>query len=389
MMWSQALALVAVAVPFSAASSATVVESAGVECVDPNSANDLTRAVDAAMMELLGTQGWFHDLRTSSGYMNALSVFSCTPSSERWEYPAAAEATGILARVLSTGKLRVAGVKWSGGAADYSTDPDNPTGFWPMYLQAVVDKMEEHYAVPIVLERVYYDTSVLLVDAVASGAEVDMSEPYYYLSGFHLNTPRIESLAFSCVTAGTASKFFTKAGSGITSTDQLYNAIVAGPNRAVGFIGQGNYDAVSALLPSSVTPTFVTANSDIEANVLSGALVAGYLSEGESSDPTLFETFETGIISPRVALFHKDEFVCSQLASPPPSPSSPSATEEACSSCREEELIIVLIVLAAALLASLLLLAFVVVKERKGSPLFMPLMQTKEVEAVSTTSNKA
>ena len=82
------------------------------------------------MMELQGTKGWFHQLKTSTGYHNAESVNSCTPGPQ-WKYPAAADAKGLLKRVLEKGELRVAGVQWTKGEqADYITDPENPTGFW-------------------------------------------------------------------------------------------------------------------------------------------------------------------------------------------------------------------------------------------------------------------
>ena len=54
--------------------------------------------------------------------------------------------------------------------------------------------------------------------------------------------------------------------------------------RFTGFIGSGNYDSVSHLLPTDVTVTLVTNASVMEANVKSGALVAGYNSEGTTGD---------------------------------------------------------------------------------------------------------
>eukprot|EP00958_Prasinococcus_capsulatus_P005827 scaffold561_cov306-Prasinococcus_capsulatus_cf.AAC.4 len=223
-----------------------------------------------------------------------------------------------------------AAAQWSApGAADYITDPSNPTGFWPEYLQAVVDKMGEYYGRAFTIQRaceaagrardsrvasllcsallcfalrcaggaglvwsglvwglsaaavllllwgwagsgVYYGDSRLVTAAVRDG-EVDMSEPYYLLSGacaracapaapaagaasvssdaarrgtarggvagFVDNSPRIEVFDFSCVTAGTTSKFFAPVGSGITSVATLVAALEAG-NKAVGFIGE-------------------------------------------------------------------------------------------------------------------------------------------------------
>jgi hypothetical protein len=342
-----------------------------VTCVDDLSSEHLTAAVDAALMELQGEKGWFHQLRSSSGYANALGVFSCTPDADKWKYPKADEAEGLLKRVLDSGELKVAGVQWAqGGAADYKTNPDSPTGFWPSYLTAIAEKLSAQYGKTIAVKRVYYTTSVLVNNAVDDG-EVDMSEPYYYLSGFHQDTPRIESLAFSCVTAGMASKFFTLATGEVRTTDELYDKLVAGPNRAVGFIGQGNYDAVSALLPDSTAPNFVTNASEMRQLVLSGALVAGYISEGEPDDPASFHTFETGIISPRVALFRKTALVCT----------ADSTTQ-----------VVGIVVIAVLAVVALLLagvLAHIVRMERKGSPLFVPLVTSKDVEAVSTTSNKA
>ena len=108
--------------------------AADVSCVDEFDSTQLSEAFDAAMMELQGAKGWFTQLKTSTGYHNAQSVNSCTPptATMQWNYPAASDATGLLKRVLDSGVLKVAGVKWGGkeAAADYLTDPENPTGFW-------------------------------------------------------------------------------------------------------------------------------------------------------------------------------------------------------------------------------------------------------------------
>ena len=137
-----------------------------------------------------------------------------------------------------------------------------------------MQKLSANYNMAIKLKRVYYAStknglgaSAKVGHAVADGVD-DMSEPYYYLGGFsHEGVPRIESLAFSCITAGLDSFFFTKAGTGVDSTDELNAALTAGTNKAVGFIGSGNYDSVSHLLPPDVTVTLVTNSSDMEALV--------------------------------------------------------------------------------------------------------------------------
>ena len=153
-----------------------------------------------------------------------------------------------------------------------------------------MQKLSANYGKTITVKRTYYTTdpnglgaSQKVGHAVADGVD-DMSEPYYYLGGAHDGMPRIESLAFSCITAGLESFFFTKADSSIASTDALFSALSTGNNKAVGFIGSGNYDSVSHLLPADVTVTLVTNASVMEANVKSGALVAGYNSEGTTDD---------------------------------------------------------------------------------------------------------
>ena len=135
-------------------------------------------------------------------------------------------------------------------------------------------KLSENYGKTINLKRVYYTgtagglgASDKVNQAVADGTD-DMSEPYYYLGGNnHEGVPRIKSLSFSCITAGLESFFFTKSSEGVDSTNKLFTALSNGPNKAVGFIGSGNYDSVSHLLPSDVTVTIVTNSSNMEALV--------------------------------------------------------------------------------------------------------------------------
>ena len=141
-----------------------------------------------------------------------------------------------------------------------------------------MQKLSDNYGKTINLKRVYYTSttnglgaSAKVGHAVADGTD-DMSEPYYYLGGAHDGKPRIESMAFSCITAGLESFFFTKAKGidnywPIDSTDDLFAALTSGENKKVGFIGNGNYDSVSHLLPPDVNVTLITNSSDMEAQV--------------------------------------------------------------------------------------------------------------------------
>lgn len=351
-------------------------------CIDTLSSQMLSEAVDAALVQLHGQNGWLHNLRQSTGYTHPIEVTSCTPSS-LWTWPSAAQATGLLKRVLDTGKLKVAGVKWKkGGAADYKVNP--PTGFWPEYMNAIAAVMSTHYGKSIAVERVYYANSDLVNKAVADGTDVDMSEPYYYLGGFHDSKPRIEALHISCITVATASAFSSTKASGIKNMDDLYNKILAGPNHKVGFIGAGNFDAVSHVLPANTAPIYITAFAELEEAVANGTLLAYYESEGSASDTATSVVYETGVISPRVALFHKDstsqcmasaglQVALDQKAT------ALKAGNKAEEKCDEEDTVplkLVMIILAAVVFLMTCLLILLICKERSGKPLFMsPLME--------------
>eukprot|EP00746_Dinoflagellata_sp_MGD_P058681 gnl/MRDRNA2_/MRDRNA2_25092_c0_seq1.p1 gnl/MRDRNA2_/MRDRNA2_25092_c0~~gnl/MRDRNA2_/MRDRNA2_25092_c0_seq1.p1 ORF type:complete len:368 (+),score=55.32 gnl/MRDRNA2_/MRDRNA2_25092_c0_seq1:104-1207(+) len=276
-------------------------------CINPLSSKMLSEAVDAALVSLHGQNGWLSSLRKTTGYAHPMEVTSCTPKAGMWSWPSAANADGLLANVLHTGRLRVAGVKWkNGGAADYQTNPEAPTGFWPEYMHAIVNAISSHYGTPISVHRVYYANSDLVNQAVANGTDVDMSEPYYYLGGFHDSKPRIESLHTSCITVATVTVFFSSKASGIKSMDELYQKVVQGPNRKVGFIGAGNYDSVSHVLPANIEPIYITDSAVLEERVNDGTLLAAWISEASASDTTNYVVYETGVISPRVALFRQD-----------------------------------------------------------------------------------
>lgn len=356
---------------------ASVAVSRAHECNDPYSADQLSMAVDAALMELQGQPGWFSDLRKSTLYPNAIYVSSCTPDKLKWTYPDAAQATGLLKRVLTSKTLKVAGVMWG----PYKANPTNPSHFWASYLDGIADTLAAHYKQDIAVERVYYPNSIEVVRAVEAGVDVDMSEPYYYLGGAHDGTPRIESLAFSCITAAIESHFYTNKESSITSVEKLVEAISTSDNRRVGFIATGNYDSVSAILPANVRQQFPHDNeTEIVNAVHSGVYMAGYVSEGSPPDASTFHVFKTGIVAPRVILFHKDK------------------TWQDCADGGGDDnaagIIAGLCTVAGVALLLTLTLIFLITKERAGSPIFQPLPlsspQGVSVAGVKmTTSNAA
>lgn len=80
-------------------------------CDDELSSAQLVEAVDAALTELYSTKGWLLGIKESNGYTHSVDIYGCSPDAEKWSYPPAEEATGLLKRVLDTGKLTVAGVQ--------------------------------------------------------------------------------------------------------------------------------------------------------------------------------------------------------------------------------------------------------------------------------------
>jgi hypothetical protein len=248
-------------------------------------------------------------------------------------------------------------------------------------MNAIADVMSTHYGKTLAVERVYYANSDLVTKAVADGS-VHMSEPYYYMGGFYDNKPRIEALHVSCVTVATTSAFSSTKASGITSIDNLYDKIVQGPNRKVGFIGAGNYDAVSHILPSSVQPIYITDSTILEQEVDNGTLLASYISEGSASETSTRFVYSTGVISPRVALFRKDDTENCALSSQTTS----SEDEDSCDSCTA--MVMVVIILSVVTLMLTCLIALLICKERSGRPLFMtPLKEGSPVgQAVGNNS---
>lgn len=364
--------------------------SADATCNTEYDSTDLSSAVDAALMELQGTAGWFSQLNTDHG-SSYMQINSCTADPTKWDYPAAAAATGLLRRVLASGELKVAATPWAAGTTSYCA-PDaascggsaalgvqDPTGYWVDMMSSIAEKLSLNYNQPITVRRVYYDNSDLVNDAVANSPElVDMSEPYYYLGSSFNNNPRFEHFHFSCITAAASTSFFTSVGSGITDTTALVNHINTASSvadRTMGFIGAGNYDSVASILPSTVIASYNLGEfDDIKGAVQDGTFIGGYKSEGGALDSTIFNTFDTGIISPRAILFRLDEeCVCDHAAPtmPPPPPTPPSSDIN-----NETGLTIALIVVASVLLILALLLAFVIVRERAQKPLFMPLLAT-------------
>lgn len=329
---------------------------AGPVVPDDLSADQLSQVVDAAITRLGGRPTWWNDQKIKHGFMNALQVFTCTPDDSKWVWPAREEAHGLLKRVLDSRELKVAGVVWNQASiANYQLE--TPTGFWPEYLDEIVAEINAHYSSNITVNRMYYANSNLVVDAVGKG-DVDMSEPYYYVAGFYDNSPRIEAMHSSCVTVGTQGNFIVNVASSITTLDQLYQELLTGSNKDVGFIGAGNAQSVSSILPpNAFLKVGITNGTQLADQVVAGQILAGYVSEGNPPSPERFRLIPTGIVAPRVALFRKDEPTCAD-----------KETET------DSGVIAGMIVLAVAVLVLVGTLALLIVREKRGHPVFAPLL---------------
>lgn len=86
----------------------------------------------------------------------------------------------------------------------------------------------------------------------------------------------------------------------IANLNELYDAIEAGPNRKVGFLSLGNYQAVKNTLPASVQPTVVGTVDLLNTLINNGTLIAGLLTQ---IPPDGFNQFSSGVISPQAMFF--------------------------------------------------------------------------------------
>ena len=208
----------------------------------------------------------------------------------------------------------MAGVKWSlGQVANYVTNPDVPTGFWPEYLTEVMRIFNAHYGTSVQIKRSYYATSDIVTQKVFDGVD-DMSEPYYYVSGFLGDKPRVEVFDFSCFTTATSASFFVPTSSSIANVDDLNTEITrlsttASPGK-LGFIAHGKYVAVSDILVDVATPEYIPDGTALADQVAAGTLLAGYVSEGLPPNDSRFRLFSTELVSARGVMFRKPTPSC-------------------------------------------------------------------------------
>jgi hypothetical protein len=103
----------------------------------------LREAWDASVVRAIheGTYSALEAQYFASNQFDSVAAFTCGIDPGKFPFPDASSATGLLAQVLSSGKLKVAALgpyDW-GYQGNYSADP--PTGLWADYLQVSVPHM--------------------------------------------------------------------------------------------------------------------------------------------------------------------------------------------------------------------------------------------------------
>ena len=305
------------------------------ECVAPS--NALNSALSAAIMHVQATGG-FRDAVAANHPFEAAAMFTCAV--QEGTFPNASLAEGALRDVLDTGVLKVAALgPYDWGVDGNYTNADEPTGFWPDYLSALVAELAYGMGADIALERVYAPSSAATLQLLLDG-EAHVSEPYFATNGLFGGLPRQDAFHMSCTTVGYDSTFFTRneavlaargsakggvsagaggkddgvkggdetVGAGSLRSLATLRAHLSTEGGAVAFIGEGNYHSVRHVLPPSVEEgglwevVYIEDADELEAAVASGAVTAGLVS-GEPEDVlSVLNTFSAGTISPRAAL---------------------------------------------------------------------------------------
>ena len=311
-------------------------------CADADSAS-AAQAINAAIRAVSGG-GNFVALQDANHPFQAAAAFTCAPvaghEADANSFPNASLATGVLKDILDTGVLKVAALgPYDWGVDGNYTNADEPTGFWPDYLSALVAELAYGMGADIALERVYAPSSAATLQLLLDG-EAHVSEPYFATNGLFGGLPRQDAFHMSCTTVGYDSTFFTRneavlaargsakggvsagaggkddgvkggdetVGAGSLRSLATLRAHLSTEGGAVAFIGEGNYHSVRHVLPPSVEEgglwevVYIEDADELEAAVASGAVTAGLVS-GEPEDVlSVLNTFSAGTISPRAAL---------------------------------------------------------------------------------------
>ena len=177
-----------------------------------NDSGDLMKAVDAAVVRTQLNKEVYQAMVNNKPFRAKFVQNIYYGDVQKVPFPAASDATGLLASVLEKRTLRILAY----GKADskpnwhedgnYQVDP--PTGFWPDYVDYFMKHFREEYGSDIKLERVWMDND-MGTEMVLAGI-VHMTEPYYIYEGLALGKePRKWSHDFSAIIMGYEQQFMT------------------------------------------------------------------------------------------------------------------------------------------------------------------------------------
>lgn len=175
-------------------------------------ATDLIQAVDAAVVRTHNAGDILRAMQASPPF-EAVEVHNCRVDDPSLvPFPAAENATGLLADVLQQRKLKILAVGDASNLPDWQQDgnyqANPPTGFWPHYMNSFMTQFRAAYGNDIELERVWHspssDTSLVM------SGEVHMTEPYYIYENLYDGTGEMKkwSHSFSCIVMGYEQQFF-------------------------------------------------------------------------------------------------------------------------------------------------------------------------------------
>jgi hypothetical protein len=166
------------------------------------SSDHLTFALNAAIVRVL-KNGKDRKIAERNSPFEFLAVHSCRATEstmKSFPYPMANQSSGILKSVLEGNReFLVGGIgpfNWAQDG-DYTKNP--PTGFWPEFLDAMLEEFQSAYGSDIKFKRIFYASSNSAMDALNNNA-VHFLEPYWTVDAFYMDAPRIQVLRTSCTT---------------------------------------------------------------------------------------------------------------------------------------------------------------------------------------------
>jgi len=238
--------------------------------------SSLSRAVDAALVRVAANGDWERVVRSNSKWLAA--SWTCAPDTDIYTFPAYADLTDddVLKQVLDRGELRVAVFDANWGR-DGNYKLENPTGFYPEMMNAIMPYLRDHYEkdeTTLALRRVAFDSSDEILEALRSGVaapeekQIDMTEPFMLVSGLYtdpadeLEYLRNERFHMSCTIGSAEIAGFTRKDSGIFTQANLNTWIdergAGGTPTMIGTLTKGNYDTYRPVLSSHAQGSYLS-----------------------------------------------------------------------------------------------------------------------------------